>query len=51
MKGEAAIYKAERDKKANRPPRFTHPLRRVMLPPSEDLAHTIFVRALKGHVE
>ena len=49
MKGEAAIYRTERGEKANRLPRFTRPLRRVMSPPSEDLAHAISSRALKGH--
>ena len=49
MKGEAAIYRTERGEKANRPPRFTRPLRRIMSPPSEDRAHAIFGRALEGH--
>ena len=49
-KGEAAIYRVEQDEKANHPPRFTRPLRRVMTPPSEDRAHAISSHALKGHV-
>ena len=48
-KGEAAIYKAERGEKANRPPRFTHSLHHVMSPPSEDRVHAISGRALKEH--
>ena len=49
MKGEAAIYKAEQGEKANHPPRFTRPLRRVTSSPSEDYAHAISVCTLKGH--
>ena len=49
-KGEAAIYRVEQDEKANRPPRFMCPLRRVTSTPSEDHGHAISSRVLKGHV-
>ena len=49
MKGKASIYKAERGEKENRSPRFTHPLRHDMTPPSKDHVHTISGHALKGH--
>ena len=49
MKGEATIYRKERGKKVNRPPRFTRPLRRVTSPRSEDHAHAISSHALEGH--
>ena len=48
-KGEAAIYRAEQDEKVNRPPRLMRPLCHVTSSPSEDCAHAISVRALKGH--
>jgi len=49
-KGEAAIYRVERDEKANRPPRFARPLRRITSPPSEDRAHAISSHTPKGYV-
>ena len=35
--------------KANRPPRFARPLRRVTSPHFEDRAHAVSGRALEGH--
>ena len=49
IKGKATIYKAEQGEKANHPPRFKRPLRHDTTPLSEDRAHTISGRALKGH--
>jgi len=51
MKGEAAIYRTEWGEKANRPPRFTHPLRHVTSPPSKDRAHAISGHALERHAK
>ena len=49
IKGKAAIYKAERGEKANRPARFMSPLHHVTSPPFEDHVHAISGRALEGH--
>ena len=48
-KGEAAIYRVERGKKVNHPPRFTCPLCRITSPPSKDRVHAIFGHALEGY--
>ena len=49
VKGEAAIYRMEWGEKANRPPRFTRPLRCVTSPLSKDRAHILSGCALDGH--